>query len=318
MSLTTKHPRYEYIDLEDNEIRLLTLAAGTKEDCMTLRLQTSNINNVPAYDALSYCWGDPTVQFRCICVDGAQRYHMSLINGLWNGLRQLRNLNEHLTLWVDQICLNQEIDNEKAKQVRRMRDEYRQAKQRLIWLGEADQDNETAYRLMREITVRLMPYVENDTPGQRDSKGKLHWPISLDSPEAPEWGSFRRFLRWPWFKRQWVFQEIISSRNAFVMCGGWRIHWNRYWMVCHAIRLFDDQHTQLARQSYMERLSDIIDTCKTAQEQVNTQSSCSPDLKEYLRLEILMKSLLHQRGTIPSDKVYAVLGLACEVDPQQF
>jgi len=38
-------------------------------------------------------------------------------------------------MWIDAICINQGDDEEKSKQVTRMRDVYKLARRVVVWLG---------------------------------------------------------------------------------------------------------------------------------------------------------------------------------------
>jgi predicted AAA+ superfamily ATPase len=61
---------------------------------------------------------------------------------LESALRQFRQRNEVVVLWVDAICINQFDNEERTQQVALMGDIYSQSKEVVIWLGK-DLDSST-------------------------------------------------------------------------------------------------------------------------------------------------------------------------------
>ena len=56
-------------------------------------------------------------------------------------LVRLRLPDAERTLWVDAICINQDDEAEKRREVMRMSAIYNSAKQVVVWLGEASLDS---------------------------------------------------------------------------------------------------------------------------------------------------------------------------------
>jgi hypothetical protein len=95
-----------------------------------------NITTAPLelYEALSYVWGERDFSATLRLQDGVKM--MKITPNLAEALRRLRHTDQPRTLWVDQICMNQNDDQEKAQQVSMMARIYESAKQVLVWLGE--------------------------------------------------------------------------------------------------------------------------------------------------------------------------------------
>lgn len=76
--------RYEELDQEKRQIRLLHLLPGEFDDQISARLSVAYLDNNPDYEALSYVWGDP--RFRLdITLNGHVR---EITVNLWTALRR--------------------------------------------------------------------------------------------------------------------------------------------------------------------------------------------------------------------------------------
>ncbi|KAH7063939.1 heterokaryon incompatibility protein-domain-containing protein [Paraphoma chrysanthemicola] len=90
------------------------------------------------YDALSYVWGDRAEELD-INVSGDC---FPVTRNLHGALTRIRDHEKLRTLWIDQICIEQANNDERASQVAMMRDIYRKCSCCVIWLGEVDQYQE--------------------------------------------------------------------------------------------------------------------------------------------------------------------------------
>lgn len=71
-----------HLPLREGEIRVLTLHAGDVTEPIICSSHVTVLDEWPAYEALSYAWGDPHVTER-VCVDGAQvDVTLNLLNAL--------------------------------------------------------------------------------------------------------------------------------------------------------------------------------------------------------------------------------------------
>lgn len=90
------------------------------------------------YQTLSYVWGDPGIK-RPILVDGCT-FEVTL--NLWSALRRLRNRpgeGEGLgvrKMWIDALCINQNDNEERTRQVTMMGTTYARCSEVVIWLGD--------------------------------------------------------------------------------------------------------------------------------------------------------------------------------------
>lgn len=123
---------YQYERLtHDDEIRLLHLEPGSGDD-VRFTLYPVRLGDKPAYEAISYCWGDPKDTLIVYC-DGKQ---LHVTKSLYTGLRRLRKDDSTRVLWADAVCINQKDTSEKTVQVGLMSRIYSQPSSVLIWLGD--------------------------------------------------------------------------------------------------------------------------------------------------------------------------------------
>jgi hypothetical protein len=107
--------------------------------------------------------------------------------------------------WVDQICIDQSNNEEKNVQVHRMKDIYKRASAAVSWLGKASEDLAGSL-----ITPGMMQTCENNQLSSQESNN-----LTLIAAS-------------PYWSRMWVVQEILLSRNLFVMSGNDGIPWSQY------------------------------------------------------------------------------------------
>jgi hypothetical protein len=117
-------------------IRILTILPGTWTDPIECGLRETQLQDSGSYKALSYSWkasddDDTLGPISCnkISVDVSCNLH--------SALRQLRHDRDVVRIWVDSICINQQDNDERARQVGIMRDIYARSTDVIIWLGES-------------------------------------------------------------------------------------------------------------------------------------------------------------------------------------
>ena len=95
---------------------------------------------------------------------------------------------------------------------------YSKASQVIVWLGKADTDTQLAFDLIKRLTIELVNQWEK---GQKvvDESGNEYYPLDLGSADSPGWLAWRKLFGRPWFSRLWVFQEVVLSQTALIVCG---------------------------------------------------------------------------------------------------
>ncbi|ROT40457.1 HET-domain-containing protein [Sodiomyces alkalinus F11] len=235
--------QFEYIEMPlpsaETHIRLLKIqpsrltvkGSGSDEDHFSSRIvcemTTTDIRNPAPYKCLSYRWG-PDDRNHWVEVAGTW---LPITESLDTAIRHLRPKEEALTIWIDQICVNQGDGVEKGHQVVLMKDVYSKAEQTLTWLGPAADGSDelmdcwadiggTAQRLgldsyfTKERLPLLYTKVRNEDPDDELTREIQ----KLLERSRPIFDSvLEAMVAWdkrPWFSRVWVVQEVALCANA--------------------------------------------------------------------------------------------------------
>ncbi|KAJ9621331.1 hypothetical protein H2203_007383 [Taxawa tesnikishii (nom. ined.)] len=155
-------------------------------------LQRTQIDGHIEYEALSYCWGNPSVTVS-VLVNGVS---LQVTKNLAAALRALRSNSEARILWIDAICINQDDLAEKNSQVPLMGKIYTNSSRTIVWLGESDTESRRAFDLIQ--------------------KGTRYYSKSINP-----------VLRNPWFRRIWIVQEVALAPSVIIQCGRHIAEWNK-------------------------------------------------------------------------------------------
>jgi len=138
---------YRYTPLSaPRNIRLLDLFPGEPGSPLKCKLLEVSLNDCH-YEAISYCWGDPTFVLHVECDDRL----IPVTKSCAEVLDRFRPKRKHRILWIDAICIDQSSDSEIEQQIPLMGDLYRQAARTLIWLGPGTRVTDVICKRMRSI-----------------------------------------------------------------------------------------------------------------------------------------------------------------------
>jgi len=172
-----------------------------------------------SYTALSYTWG-PELPAQDILVTSPECHGwLSVRQNLYDFLKMRRN-GSSAWFWIDQICINQGQDDEKAHQVNQMADIYSAATVE-IWLGSGFEGSDDFMDSIALENIRLSQTY--DVPIDKRVVLKL----------AP---ALQRFVSLPYWSRLWVIQEVILSRAVDIRIGSKTISWNTFFSVLRSLR----------------------------------------------------------------------------------
>ncbi|KAF2626661.1 HET-domain-containing protein, partial [Macroventuria anomochaeta] len=146
-----------------------------------------DITASPEYIALAYVWGDATDR-DSILVDGQV---IRVTRNLRDALEKFRRT--PAWLWVDALCINQQIVSEKSVKVSMMSKVYLKASCVAVWLGrDANGDADAIFE---------------------DTKVTVEFTTRVDK------ASLERFLQLPYWSRTWVLQEVGLANEAVILWG---------------------------------------------------------------------------------------------------
>jgi hypothetical protein len=147
--------RYDRLDVQKKQIRLLDLLPGRWIDPISCSIRTVCLAEEPIYDALSYVWGNlqDTVP---ITVDEET---FDATRTLTAALRRLRSSSDTRTLWVDAVCIKQDDKEEKAQQIRIMGQIYQSARTVQVFLGESG----------------VLDLIRTEDQATWDEPSRIHW-----------------------------------------------------------------------------------------------------------------------------------------------
>ncbi|KAF6814485.1 ankyrin and het domain-containing protein [Colletotrichum sojae] len=209
--------QYEPLSAPDS-IRLLLLEpfASYRDDILrgyllnTTTLWECDYDLIDNYTALSYVWGSGEKPCQ-ILLDGQA---FAITRSLHNALRDLRDGTRVRRVWADAVCINQLDIPERNGQVALMRRIYSGANNTVIYLG--------------DLTVHVSGVFAAASPRQLHNSAPAAPAAAEDASGGVTAVAVRDLLSRPWFKRVWVFQELVLSRDPWVQCGRARIRWNDF------------------------------------------------------------------------------------------
>ncbi|KAH7156695.1 heterokaryon incompatibility protein-domain-containing protein [Dactylonectria macrodidyma] len=317
-----KEPGRLYQPMHDPfEIRVLELQPGTDDDKLrgTLHhctvefdqrieveggsyrtrwaLSMKDLNTMICYTALSYCWG-PQVFDASIECDGHEK---NITKSLEAALRQLRQPDASIVMWIDQLCINQEDEKEKEQQIPLMGRIYSQSLSTVIWLGEGSAGSNAAMRLLEELIPRLQ-FSDSDV-GPDMFEG-----LRLPPPDSEIWKDLSHFLSRPWFTRVWIIQETILPmvEALWVACGNSLIPWeildyaSNILVTCGISRWLADRFASGGTEG--------DDVCQRLLNMAEMRSNQQTSLNGSSLFSLLVKTRNAQCYD-PRDKVYGLLGV---------
>jgi len=327
---------YKYQPLSDSEFRLIQFEKTRTDGIVRFRIHHASLTSPPDYVALSYTWGkpfdelpdewsDPTATY-VVFADGAPlSVQLNLEAALERFQTELSSTD--LFLWVDAICINQKDVAERNYQVTLMCDIYGKCLRTLVWLGPGVNDSDHGLAILRELyrawKRRPVPLQDQPTPLSSQpvetiSLYRQHMQkeanilnseddIALPSPFTSE--GLYHLLNRNWWRRAWVLQEVLLSRQTLVYCGSSApMDWNIMVAASKIAASIEESSYVFAHESFPDLWARII--CEKI---IRTFPS---DLSiPFVRLDTRdsirnMISLLQSKdATDPRDKVYAGLGL---------
>ena len=196
---------------DPGDIRLLHIrAADNFDDPIKAYMRAENLEQLPTYYALSYCWGsDSATNLLDI-----SSYPFAITKHLEMALKRFRHIQPGSSIWVDALCINQGNVAEKTAQVNLMRRIYAGARVVYTYLGEYSADSMCKPPFSTGDEEQIL----EDFLSEKSMKAVLSEETSTESQEKQR-NLFQEIVDHPWFSRTWVIQESSVNLAVEVMLG---------------------------------------------------------------------------------------------------
>ncbi|KAI1643079.1 HET-domain-containing protein [Daldinia loculata] len=194
---------YKYLPLSSNAHTRIIKLHPSLDPLAPIRCSLFEINldhEKSEYDALSYTWGIPSFTEELI----VDQCYLMITPNLMYALQRFPMPTENRMIWVDAICINQEDNDEKSRQIPFMRQIYRSASSVLVWLG-IDESGSDSLRRLHHYTKQS---------GSSVSTAEI----------TRELGNITGL---PWFHRRWIIQEVVLNPNVLLNCADVSMPWVR-------------------------------------------------------------------------------------------
>ncbi|OJJ40152.1 hypothetical protein ASPWEDRAFT_22358 [Aspergillus wentii DTO 134E9] len=321
---------YRYAPVAESEIRLVTI---TEAEQGKLEATIQHVDLDPEdplkYTALSYCWGNPTSRIDVPC-DGKL---LSITASLHEALCEIIHFSPNKTLWIDQICINQEDNADKSAQVKKMNLIYDKAETVLAWLGPASKSTALGVNFVKKVgdialttatdMFRWDDYVDNEEHSATRLERKEEYTqeksheLGIPFDDLASWDAFSEFFDKPWYQRMWIVQEIIQARKAIVVCGPHSVSWEHVsaaarWFCYKAEAIHDRNSRNVDGMCLITQMVSIPWRAKIGSEYrpellgQKMRPTCRWGLRD------LLEGLRPRLATDPRDKVYGVLGISVQ------
>ncbi|KAK4167354.1 ankyrin repeat-containing domain protein [Cladorrhinum sp. PSN259] len=289
-----------YTHLPEDSVRLLRLLPHSDEnspiECQVFTATLSDSWSTHPYEALSYVWGSADNP-QLVSINDSKR----LVTGnLHAALSHLRDPFIDRTLWIDAICINQEDDEEKGRQVGLMAKIYAKAIRVVVWLGKAADDSDHALRAIRKAAEE-----HNTDFVIGDTNQDTNYNSTLDETQH----AILKLLERPWFQRIWVLQEVAAARSILIKCGPTEIDGHAFGACIGVLgRSFEtrpDLQASIPQVVYLIRGA----VFRPRHEASPSGGSSSLGIRPLGELVDMHHT---RQATVPLDKVYALLGISSD------
>lgn len=324
-------PHYRYQPLAPDEVRLLEIQSGasdadlngtihvfrlpeddepgTSHEIRVTRESGLHVAKAPHYTALSYTWGSTHANHHINILQDGRLCRLPIKQNLHDALGRLRQeIAPHTfrMLWADALCINQDDNQEKSRQIQKMAQIYNRAESVSVYLGAGDDDSRRAI----EFISRLLKLEDFD-------------PLTRDPGTPADWASLHNLMQRPWFSRRWIVQEISLARSAILFCGTQSVSFQDF---SAAVSLFVARHKDLRSlfqgskefHNHPNYLGEVEALGAKSLVDITTNLFRKNDgviLERLLSLEALISTLTMFYAGCAHDTIYAVLWLAHDAEP---
>lgn len=246
---TIARNRTAYHELRDSDIRLIRVKPDSWSKRPSCTLHHIPLDARPEYVALSYAWGSGG-ETEKIFLNGREHKVTKSLKAALRRFRQLCSLGrefdgftfrEGMYLWAVAICINQQDEREKEREIPRMRDIYTLSSRVCAWLGENKDDVDDSTRRGLQLVLEsdwFLSSFDVFRSGVREknseafhSKWKELEPAGFCLEDTVD--VLYDLANRDWFYRVWVIQEAaLPVEEPILIAGRFLFRFDRFVAFC--------------------------------------------------------------------------------------
>lgn len=291
------------------DFRVLHLQPSTNfHDKLECSLQNVSFKEHPAYEAVSYVWGDQSDTV----IIALNNKDVPITRNLAEALMHFRLPTEPRTLWVDALCIDQANFAERSQQVCLMRDIYSSCVVDLVWLGGADATRARGLDVASLLERGDIEYIRNQANKKSLQKKSNYSILHAEASKVlsrDDWLALRSvFETTSIWHRIWVMQEIACAPKVLLVLGGKTLNWDVIAGFLDSDNYPDAYHGPFHHNDYEAWINETFANIQVIEHQrkITRQTQTG---KESKLLDVLAR-FRYTQATDPRDKIYGLLGLA--------
>jgi hypothetical protein len=297
---------YKFSPIPVRNIRLLRILPDNHSAMVSCEFVDIPLEMAKArlYEAVSYVWGDENDRSQ-ILVDGMV---LSITTSAYKVIHRRRSRRKERLIWIDQVSINQEDQNEKSTQILMMRRIFEDAFLVTAWLG----PSQHAF-LVQSFIAELHFLREGRCWSGDEIKFYLlrrYSPLQLSA----RWTAIADFFRNQWFHRMWIVQEAATANRLHIMYGNVCLDWT---YVGRAVAvLFDRPLLDLLPGDGHGTNTDVLTRrpAATGLQNADTMLSLRGDINYSIPLTLLrlLEQCKYFDSKDPRDKIFPLLSFATD------
>ena len=188
-----------------------------------------------------------------------------------------------------------------------MRDIYREAKQVLIWLGEASVMEDGALRVLPNL-ITLMEKCISDGHLLDPRLPDTFESIGLPTPSHPVWKALGAIMTRSWFRRLWTLQEAVLpvETSLIVLCGSQRLRWD---MLEAFVAVMFERRLASWTVTGDVRISTVYLNGYVSVQMIRACKDSFENHKQGIPLDTLLHATRKREVTKAADMVFGILAL---------
>jgi hypothetical protein len=197
-------------------IRLLKLqVVEAKPGQVACDIVAVDIDTAPPYEAISYCWGN-SEQTNSLAIGSKTKQYIPITPSAHDALCAVTPLDGARYLWIDTICINQEDNSEKDRQIPLMSKIYGNASEVIVFLGDSP-NAVTAVTFLNKLYWHYMSKDQKILKETFQKDGDLFHSATVPPPflnETRSWEAWRDLANNKYWSRAWIVQECGVEKKS--------------------------------------------------------------------------------------------------------